>query len=301
MLRSRARASAGRLARTPMHHHPALRLPLLLLMLLALAAAGCSGGDGGSRRGHGEAAERHLRQGEARQERQARAGRRRRRHRRRRRPAVAASHRPQRALPERRGQDAAEVRVRPRAEDGRRQRHDRRDLDRRQELAEDRRARIHAARRRLRGLTARAARTTPAPVDLSTFGVDPRNWLSDVENLGEEDLRGDRVIHLRADVDSEPLVADLDKLLGRAGGVGRERRAGRISEAQRQELIDAITGADVDIWTGAKDHKLRRILVDVKLDTPSRRPARSSSTWRSRRSTASRRSGRRPTRGRSPS
>ena len=109
--------------------------------------------------------------------------------------------------------------------------------------------------------------TGAPPVDLSTFGVDPRRWLRDPKQAGTEDLDGDRVIHLTSDVDTEPLVADLDSLLGRAGGVSGA--AAGISAAQRKELVKAITGANVDIWTGEKDHKLRRIKVDVDLKTPS--------------------------------
>jgi hypothetical protein len=117
------------------------------------------------------------------------------------------------------------------------------------------------------GLTKGDPKTGAPPVDLSTFGVDPRRWLRDVHEVGTEDVAGERVIHLRGDVDKEPLIADLDKLLGRAGSVSGA--ASGITDAQREQLVDAVSGADVDIWTGEKDHKLRRITVDVHLDEPS--------------------------------
>ena len=95
-------------------------------------------------------------------------------------------------------------------------------------------------------------------------------------------------------------MADLDTLLGRAGGVSGA--AGGITEAQREELVKAITGADVDIWTGEKDHKLRRITGRRRTSrNRTARTARSSSTSASRGSIRSRRSARRRTRGRSPS
>ena len=109
--------------------------------------------------------------------------------------------------------------------------------------------------------------TGAPPVDLSTFGVDPRRWLRDVHEVGTENLEGERVIHLRGDVRKEPLIADLDKLLGRASGVSGA--ASSISASEREQLVEAVSGADVDIWTGEKDHKLRRIAVDVHLKTPS--------------------------------
>ncbi len=117
---------------------------------------------------------------------------------------------------------------------------------------------------------------TPRGVDLSSFGVDPRRWLRDVRDLGVEDLRGERVIHLRGDVDAEPLIGDLDKLIGRTSGVGGGATGASrgITDEQRQQLAEAVTGADVDIWTGEKDHKLRRISVNVKLETPAQKSGR---------------------------
>ena len=104
---------------------------------------------------------------------------------------------------------------------------------------------------------------------LSTFGVDPRPWMREAENVGTEDLDGERVIHLRADVDVPGLIEDLGGIFGRAGGAsgaaGSEPSA--ITEQQREQLAGGVSSATVDIWTGEKDHDLRRIAVDVKLDT----------------------------------
>lgn len=115
----------------------------------------------------------------------------------------------------------------------------------------------------------------PAGVNLASFGVDPRRWLRGVRNLGAQDLKGERVIHLRGNVDSEPLIEDLEKLLGRTqrvGGSGSGQSGSGITDAQRRQLVDAVTGADVDIWTGEKDHNLRRIAVDVKLEPDGGQP-----------------------------
>lgn len=118
------------------------------------------------------------------------------------------------------------------------------------------------------GLTAGAAKGDSS-AGLSTFGVDPRPWMRDVRNLGAEDLDGERVIHLRAGVDVPGLIEDLGGLFGRAGGAagGGASAPSDISEQQREQIAAAVQDATVDIWTGEKDHELRRIAVNVAVDT----------------------------------
>ncbi len=108
-----------------------------------------------------------------------------------------------------------------------------------------------------------------ASAGLSTFGVDPRPWMRDVRDLGAEDLGGERVVHLRAGVDVAGLIDDLGGIFGRAGGVagGASGAPAKISEQQRAQIAEAVRSATIDIWTGEKDHELRRISVDVKVDT----------------------------------
>ncbi len=122
--------------------------------------------------------------------------------------------------------------------------------------------------RRLAG-SAKAAKPS-AGITLQSLGVDPRTWLRDVQDQGDETLRGERVVHLTAGVDTPRLLTDLSKLLGSAGSIGASA-AGLprgISATQRAELARSVKSAHVDIWTGVKDHQLRRITVTVAVDTP---------------------------------
>lgn len=126
------------------------------------------------------------------------------------------------------------------------------------------------------GTSPDAKRKGPAGLSLGSLGVDPRRWLRDIEDEGIESLKGAKVVHLSAGVDVPRLLTDLDRLLGRAGSLGAGAAgaagaAGLLSGLgldRRASVSKAVKDARVDIWTGEKDHQLRRIAVEVKVDTP---------------------------------
>ncbi|HVP03162.1 MAG TPA: hypothetical protein VMT10_11375 [Solirubrobacteraceae bacterium] len=108
------------------------------------------------------------------------------------------------------------------------------------------------------------AASTPSGLNLRSLGVDPRSWLRDVRDEGTTTLNGEQVVHLTAGVDTARLAADLQGLLGRASGIaGAALGAG--GSASQAQLASAVKGAHVDIWTGASDHRLRRIRVFVNV------------------------------------
>ncbi len=121
-----------------------------------------------------------------------------------------------------------------------------------------------------RRLTGSAKAKASAGITLRSLGVDPRTWLRDVRDQGNETLRGEQTVHLTAGVDTPRFLTDLNKLLGRAGsiGAGAAGLPSGISAARRAQLAASVKSAHVDIWTGARDHQLRRITVVVDVDTP---------------------------------
>ena len=111
------------------------------------------------------------------------------------------------------------------------------------------------------------------PSKLGTLGVDPRGWITNVQDEGVETLDGTKVIHLSADVDIPALVKDLDKLLSTAGGTGLNAIAGLPTGVGKDKsaVAKSVKSAGVDIWTGEKDHELRRITIKLNVDTPAQK------------------------------
>jgi hypothetical protein len=109
----------------------------------------------------------------------------------------------------------------------------------------------------------------------SALGVEPIRWLKDPEKQGEEDIAGAPTVHLSAGVDVPKLMADLSTLLSKARSV--TSAAGQATgtdaptqlTAQQRELISrSVRSAKVDVWTGTKDHTLRKVALAVEVDVP---------------------------------
>lgn len=113
-----------------------------------------------------------------------------------------------------------------------------------------------------------------AGLSLDSLGIDPRSWLTDVRDEGVETLDGDEVVHLRAGVDVAELLEDLGGLADRAKDTPAAGLRGALTPERRAELERAVKDADVDVWTGERDHRLRRIAIEVTLDNPKERDGR---------------------------
>lgn len=104
---------------------------------------------------------------------------------------------------------------------------------------------------------------------LSTFGISPSSWLDSAETVGRERLSGEAVDHVRGEVDVPRLLKDLGTLLERAGSLGGTASAATpadLTDDQKRQLVETIKAATVDVWSGAEDRRLRRLLVRIRLD-----------------------------------
>jgi hypothetical protein len=110
---------------------------------------------------------------------------------------------------------------------------------------------------------------------LSALGVSPIRWLEDPKKVAEEDVAGASTVHLTSGVDVDKLLTDLSTLLDKAKSVTSAGSAAtgtavptRLSPRQRELIQKSVRSAKVDVWTGAKDHTLRKVAVDVQVDVP---------------------------------
>jgi hypothetical protein len=110
---------------------------------------------------------------------------------------------------------------------------------------------------------------------LSALGISPLRWLQDPKNAGTEDIAGTETVHLTSGVDVAKLLEDVSTLLGKAKGVTSAGGAATgtavptaLTAQQRDLITKSIKSAKVDVWTGAKDHTLRKVAVNVQVDVP---------------------------------
>ncbi|HWI71725.1 MAG TPA: hypothetical protein VNT55_07200, partial [Baekduia sp.] len=107
---------------------------------------------------------------------------------------------------------------------------------------------------------------------LSALGIAPIRWLKDPKNVGDEDIGGTQTKHITAGVDVTKLLQDVSTLLGKAKSVTSAGGAAtgtavpaQLTAQQRDAIVKAIKSAAVDVWTGSKDHTLRKVAVHVAL------------------------------------
>jgi hypothetical protein len=117
--------------------------------------------------------------------------------------------------------------------------------------------------------------TSASQSSLSALGISPLRWLKDPKNAGTQDIAGTETVHLTSDVDVAKLLEDVSTLLGKARGVAAAGGSAtgtavptQLSAVQRALIRRSVTSATVDVWTGAKDHTLRKVAVDVRIAVP---------------------------------
>jgi hypothetical protein len=106
---------------------------------------------------------------------------------------------------------------------------------------------------------------------LASLGIDPRRWLTNAENEGERDVGGTETILITGDVDVPKLLEDVDGALEKVrslGVQGSEDLPERLTDEEKRQTAEAIDNLSVEIYTGAEDRILRRMVVALGLKAP---------------------------------
>jgi hypothetical protein len=120
-----------------------------------------------------------------------------------------------------------------------------------------------------RGSSTGARRST-----FATLGIDPAAWLTHSSRLGSAKIAGSDTVHLLAGLDTARFLADAERLSRAGGALAAGRGAGLLTPARVQALSASIRSARVDIYTGARDHVLRRLALSAAVSsTPAARAA----------------------------
>jgi hypothetical protein len=106
---------------------------------------------------------------------------------------------------------------------------------------------------------------------LASLGIDPRRWLTNARNEGEAKVGDTDTIKITGDVDVPKLLDDVNGALEkiRALGVqGSDQIPEKLTEAEKRQTAEAIEDLSVEIYTGADDRILRRIVIALSLKLP---------------------------------
>jgi hypothetical protein len=106
---------------------------------------------------------------------------------------------------------------------------------------------------------------------LSSFGIDPQDWVSSPQIVGTATVDGAVTEHLHASVNVRAFVLSLNKVLAkesstlRSAGAAASRVPTHITAAQATKIAAAIKSPTVDVYTDKNNSTLRRLVVDATL------------------------------------
>lgn len=103
---------------------------------------------------------------------------------------------------------------------------------------------------------------------LSKLGIDPLHWLTNPKVAGDETVAGARTTHIRAGINVQALLGDLNTFLGRASSLGISgagKLPSSISATTRERIASEVRQPRVDVWTGTSDKTLRKLAISLVL------------------------------------
>jgi hypothetical protein len=106
---------------------------------------------------------------------------------------------------------------------------------------------------------------------LATLGIDPTKWLKDPKNEGNAKVGDTDTVKITGDVDVPKLLDDVNTALQKIKSLGGAQAAqlpDQLTAQDKQQAEKAIKDLGVEIYTGAEDKILRRMVVAMKLDVP---------------------------------
>jgi hypothetical protein len=105
---------------------------------------------------------------------------------------------------------------------------------------------------------------------LSSLGIDFTKWLKNARNAGTAQVGDAQAVRITGQADIPRMVDDLGRISQRAQALGATGGAQvqQLSAQQKQQLEQAIRSVDVQVYTGAQDRILRRLVVHAVLRAP---------------------------------
>lgn len=100
------------------------------------------------------------------------------------------------------------------------------------------------------------------------FGIDPRSWLKDPKEEGEEDVAGVKTTHISSGLDVAKLLEDINKAIGQAGSQLGGQTPPKLTDEQKKKVEEVIEDPSFDVYVGKDDDKVRRLSGRLEFSVP---------------------------------
>jgi hypothetical protein len=103
------------------------------------------------------------------------------------------------------------------------------------------------------------------------FGIDPRNWLKDAKDEGDDKVAGVDTDHVSAALDVGRVLDDLNQLVKKAGSSAGT--TAQITPEQKKQIQDVVENPRFDVYVGKSDNVIRRLSADLSFKVPTDKQA----------------------------
>jgi len=107
---------------------------------------------------------------------------------------------------------------------------------------------------------------------LRSLGLDPRSWLAEAKDDGEEDIAGVKTRHVSGKLDVEAMMQNLNEFVRRSGaalgGATGQAPPQPLSQEDIQKVGEVVKDPTFNVYVGEDDDIIRRVAGKIEFDVP---------------------------------
>jgi hypothetical protein len=107
---------------------------------------------------------------------------------------------------------------------------------------------------------------------LRALGLNPRSWVSEAEEEGDERVAGVDTRHVSGQLDVERLMADINRFVRRSstaiGGATGQTPPTPLSRKDIEKISEVVKDPEFDVYVGKEDDTIRRVAGRVEFEVP---------------------------------
>jgi len=107
---------------------------------------------------------------------------------------------------------------------------------------------------------------------LRGLGLDPRTWLAEAKDVGEDDIAGVKTRHIAGKLDVESVMRNLNEFVRRSastlGNATGQAPPQPLSTKDIQMVADVVHDPTFNVYVGEKDDTIRRLSGKLNFDVP---------------------------------
>ena len=116
------------------------------------------------------------------------------------------------------------------------------------------------------------AKNMRKPGSLRSLGLDPRTWLGEAKDKGDEEIGGVETRHVSGTLDVEALMGNLNKFVRRSGsaigGATGQTVPDPLSEEDIGRIAEVVRDPTFDVYVGKEDDTIRRVSGRIEFVVP---------------------------------